>query len=172
MGDAIISDCGLYRYRLERDFYRPGPVAAVFMVNPSTADAKENDATIRKLLGFGSRLGWHSLIVGNVFAYRATDVKRLDWEAYDPVGPDNERHLREIMRASDIHIGGWGQLGKLPSRLRGHWRMIERCASDEGYDLQCWGTAKDGHPRHPLMLGYDTPLQPWKSPDHLTSGRD
>lgn len=172
MSNAIISDCGLYRYRLERDFFRPGPVAAVFMVNPSTADASQDDATIRRLLGFGARLGWHSLIVGNVFAYRATDVKRLDWEASDPVGPQNDRHIREIMRAADVHIAAWGPLAKLPNRLRAHWLLIQQCADDEGYDLQCWGTAKDGHPRHPLMLSYDTALRPWVSPLHPKQSED
>lgn len=161
---AILSDCGLYRYRLERHFYRPGPIAAVFMVNPSTADATENDATIRRLLGFGARLGWHSVIVANVFAYRATDVRKLDWETYDPKGPGNEQHVRQVMRDADVHIAAWGPTAKLPMRLRGAWRMVANCAQDEGYNLHCWGTAKDGHPRHPLMLSYDTPLTPWKEP--------
>ena len=164
---AIISSCGLYRYRLERDFYRPGPIAAVFMVNPSTANATENDATIRRLLGFGARLGWHSLIVGNVFAYRATDVNRLAYEAIDPRGPDNEQHIRKIMRDADIHIAAWGPTSKLPRHLRSDWRMIASCADDEGYDLRCWGVAKDGHPRHPLMLPYESELRPW-SPANLT----
>jgi hypothetical protein len=160
---AVISHCGLYRYILKRDFFRPGPVAAVFMVNPSTADASANDATIRKLLGFGARLGWHGLIVANVCAYRATDVRELGGVP-DPVGPDNERYIRETMRDADLHIAAWGPVAKLPRELREEWRMIDVLAKDEGYDLQCWGTAKDGHPRHPLMLAYDTPLVPWVAP--------
>ena len=162
-GRAEISACGTYRYRLERDFFRPGPIAAVFMVNPSTADAQENDATIRKLLGFGARLGWHSLIVGNVFAYRATDITELR-HAPDPVGPHNERHLAQIFRDADVHIAAWGPRSKLPPALREEWRMVSTIALDEGYDLRCWGTAKDGQPRHPLMLAYDTPLAPWNAP--------
>ncbi|MEO7469918.1 MAG: DUF1643 domain-containing protein [Sphingobium limneticum] len=157
---AIISSCGLYRYRLARDFYRPGPVAAVFMVNPSTADASVNDPTITRLLGFGARLGWHSLIVGNVCAYRATKVRELA-TCGDPVGPDNEHHVRQIMRDADIHIAAWGPVAKLPREHRERWRMVADCAADEGFDLMCWGTAQDGHPRHPLMLAYDTKLQPW-----------
>jgi len=161
---AVISPCGQYRYRLERDFYRPGPVAAVFMVNPSTADATENDATIRKLMGFGARLGWHKLIVGNVCAYRATDIRELRGLGQTAVGRDNELHLRKIMRDSDVHIAAWGPTGKLPVELRDEWRMVDGIARLEGYDLHCWGTAKDGHPRHPLMLAYETTLQPWCAP--------
>lgn len=161
---AIISDCGQYRYRLERDFYRPGPVAAVFMVNPSTADATENDATIRRLLGFGARLGWHKVIVGNVCAYRATDVHELASIGQHAVGPDNERHIAEIMRGADIHIAAWGPVTKLPKSLRNRWKMIAETAKDEGYGLMSWGVAKCGHPRHPLMLSYETALAPWNLP--------
>lgn len=51
---AIISECGLYRVRLERDLGRAGPAVAILGVNPSTADATANDATIRKDIGFGA----------------------------------------------------------------------------------------------------------------------
>lgn len=115
---AIISPCGLYRTRLERDLGRPGPIVAILGVNPSTADATTNDATIRKDIGFGARHGWGRLIKGNKFAYRATDVKVLRSVA-DPVGPDNDAHLEAIMRDADIVIAAWGPLSKLPTPLRG-----------------------------------------------------
>ena len=47
---AVISECGLYRYRLERQTAGAGSTLVV-MVNPSTADAEQDDATIRKLKG-------------------------------------------------------------------------------------------------------------------------
>jgi len=47
-GFAIISPCGQFRYRLERDTSTCGGITAVIMVNPSTADATQDDATIRK----------------------------------------------------------------------------------------------------------------------------
>ena len=53
---AIISACGTYRYRLEREGRGDG-ATAVIMVNPSTADATLDDPTIRKLRGFGDRYG-------------------------------------------------------------------------------------------------------------------
>lgn len=74
---AIISACGRYRYRLERPGTGPG-ATAIIMVNPSTADAELDDATIRKLRGFGARNGWGRLIVGNLFAYRAPDRLRSE----------------------------------------------------------------------------------------------
>ena len=48
---AIISPCGLYRYRLERTVAMEGPVYAFFGINPSTADASVDDATVRNRAG-------------------------------------------------------------------------------------------------------------------------
>lgn len=28
----------------------------------------------------------------------------------------------------------------------------------------CWGTCADGHPRHLLMVSYDTKMVPWERP--------
>lgn len=159
---AIISPCELFRYRLER-VVGPGLTAAVYGVNPSKADHKIDDQTIRKLYGFGKRLSIGRWLVGNPFAYRATDVKELT-NAVDPIGPDNDRHIEQIMRDADLHIVAWGPLSKLPPRLRHRWRAIANIAERVGCQLMCWGTAQDGHPRHPLMLAYDTPLVPWSIP--------
>jgi hypothetical protein len=73
---AIISSCEQFRWRLEREIQVSGIVVALIGVNPSTADATVNDATIRKDMGFGRRLGWGKIIKGNVFAYRATGSLR------------------------------------------------------------------------------------------------
>lgn len=162
-GSAIISDCRTYRYRLERHGLSGAGAVAWIMVNPSTADASEDDPTIRKVIGFSERLSAGWVIVGNVFAYRATDVKLLA-QAADPCGPDNDAHLRQIMADAETVIVGWGPVAKLPPLLRRRYQRIVRIAAELDRPLMCFGTAKDGHPRHPLMLAYDTPLEPWKAP--------
>lgn len=171
---AIISPCGLYRYRLERDLggMLAGPTVAWIMVNPSTADADTDDATIRKVLGFSRRLGAGRVVVGNLFAFRATDIKALRTAA-DPVGPCGGPHMRQIMREADKVIVAWGAGAKLPNPLRFRWMEVARAAEAHGITLHCLGTASDGHPLHPLMLGYDRPLVPWSppgSPNSLTPG--
>ncbi len=160
---AVLSDCGTYRYRLERHGLAGSGAIAWIMVNPSTADASQDDATIRKVIGFSERLGAGWLIVGNKFAYRATDVRDLRWCA-DPRGPDNDRHLAEIMQSAPMVIAAWGPLSKLPPALRKRWTTVKLVADRLGVSLMCLGTAQDGQPRHPLMLAYDTPLVPWKAP--------
>jgi hypothetical protein len=160
---AIISDCGTYRYRLERHALSGAGAVAWIMVNPSTADATTDDATIRKVIGFSERMGAGWAIVGNKFAYRATDVRELKG-ARDPVGPDNDQHLFEIMADAEKVIAAWGPLAKLPPALRRRWYRVARIAEAMGKPLMCFGTANDGHPRHPLMLAYDTPMIEWKRP--------
>lgn len=160
---AVLSPCGNYRYRLERDIGMFGPVAAVIMVNPSTADAKVDDATIRRLIGFGKRLGWSKVIVGNVFAYRATDIRELA-RVNDPIGLDNNGHLEQILGAAEVAIVAWGTVSKLPPALRERWRAVSDIAASLAVPLKCFGVANDGHPRHPLMISYQTVLVEWQNP--------
>lgn len=163
VGSAVISPCGNYRYRLERHGLSGAGAVAWLMVNPSTADAAQDDATIRKVVGFTERLGGGRAIVGNKFAYRATDVRELRTAA-DPRGPENNAHLLRIMGDAPVVIAAWGPLAKLPAQLQRRWRTVCDMADHAGVQLMCLGTAQDGQPRHPLMLAYDTPLVPWKRP--------
>lgn len=164
---AIISDCGTYRYRLERSVIGldggQGAIAFI-MVNPSTADAEADDATIRKVKGFTARMGGSRAIVGNLFAYRATDINALKTAA-DPVGPENDDHLRQILGDADTCIVAWGALSKLPPSLRGRWRNLKSMADRLSVPLQCLGTAKDGHPLHPCMIGYERAVLDWTGPE-------
>jgi hypothetical protein len=133
------------------------------MVNPSTADAEQDDATIRKLKGFGARNGWGRIIVGNLFAYRATDVRELA-TAVDPIGPLNDMHLNIMEDEADRIIVAWGPVTKVPPRIRNRWLDVwgERRAFAPVYSIG--EPAKCGHPKHPLMLAYDTPIVPWYPP--------
>lgn len=157
---AIISDCGRYRYRLEREGRGLGSTA-VIMVNPSTADAEQDDATIRKLRGFGDRNQWGRIVVGNLFAYRATDVRDLRKVA-DPIGPLNNHYLNVILGQADRIIFAWGPVTKQPKVLRRRWQHVDWMARSLGHrPLSIGAPAKCGHPRHPLMLAYAEIMQPW-----------
>lgn len=163
---AVLSSCGTYRYRLERDIsggLLAGRAVAFVMVNPSTADAETDDATIRKVKGFAARMGAGRVIVGNLFAFRATDINALK-TAPDPVGPENDEHLKRILAEAGTCVVAWGALSKLPPHLRQRWIRLANMAAFLGVRLQCLGTAKDGHPLHPCMIGYERPVLAWKEP--------
>jgi hypothetical protein len=159
---AVLSPCGAYRYRLERDVAMEGPIYAFFGVNPSTADASEDDATVRKWIGFAKRWGASRFIVGNVFAFRATDVGRLAY-APDPWGCDNYFHVDQIMAEADILVPCWGSRIKLPKKLHGPLNRFASRFDGYGKPVMTFGRTASGDPKHPLMLGYETVLQPWSA---------
>ena len=175
MTGAIISSCGQYRYRLERrmsdyptvshdamvDAGVAGKTVAFFGVNPSRADAFVDDATVRKWVGFCLRWGVPRFIVGNVFAYRATDVRDLGREI-NPIGADNHWHLGNIAAAADILVPCWGDVGKVPDRLRENFMGARSMLATYKKPIKVFGLTATGCPRHPLMLGYDTPLIDWR----------
>lgn len=160
--NAVISPCGQYRYQLKRQLQGIGSRASVFMVNPSTADATDDDATIRKLIGFGQRLNWSSFTVGNIFAARATDVNDLR-KIVDPFGPMVDGYNLATMIETDLTVVAWGAGGKLPLSLRGKYATIVQFAKMLNRDLYCWGFCQDGEPIHPVMIGYDRQLTKWET---------
>jgi hypothetical protein len=57
-------------------------------------------------------------------------------------------------------VAAWG--GPLPKWLfEISKRSLVWVKSRRSGTLRCFGTTKDGSPRHPLMLAYDTPLVNW-----------
>jgi hypothetical protein len=160
---AVISDCGMYRYRLDRAVQERGVVAAFFGVNGSTAGPVEEDHTTNKWRGFSLRNSFRRYIAGNQFAYRSKDVRNLARVA-DPVGPENARYLAEIIAEADVLIPCWGNSDKVPQRLRHHFDALRSQLFASGKPVLIFGLTNGGDPKHPLMLGYETPLVPWSAP--------
>jgi len=152
--------CGQYRYRLERVLAEHGIVVAYFGVNPSTAGAEVEDQTTMKWRGFAFRMSARKYIAGNPFAFRATDVRALS-RAADPVGPENEQHIRQIVADADLLVPCWGNRSKLPLALRPRLGALTRVLLASGKPVHVFGLTKSGDPLHPLMLGYDTQLVRW-----------
>lgn len=167
---AVISACGTYRQRLDRDLMRPGPVYAYFGVNGSTAGPVENDHTVAKWIGFTTLAGGSRFIVGNAFDLRARDVRELGRHPA-PVSPDNARYLREIIAEADILVPCWGNTGKVPGHLRHHFSDLRDLIFASGKPVKVFGFTKGGDPLHPLTLGYDTPFVVWtrRKPGKATS---
>lgn len=156
---AVFSPDRMFRYRLDRYIGAGEIVAAVFGVNPSTAGEEKNDQTANKWRGFGERLGWRRYIAANPFALVSTDVRGLA-SAPDPFGPDNARHIAEIVAEADILVPCWGRRSKLPNSLRPHLDVLRAVLLGSGKPVMCWGLTACGEPVHPMMLGYSTPLVP------------
>lgn len=162
-GHAVISPDGVYRYRLDRhvgDGTAAPLVFGYFGVNGSTATAETNDQTVKKWIGFTERAGGSRYIVGNAFAFRARDVKALA-SAADPIGPENDAYLYEIMTEADILVPCWGSRDKLPPRLHPRLDLVRDLIFSFNKPVQIFGLTASGDPKHPLSLGYDTILRDW-----------
>lgn len=151
LSGAIFSPCMLYRYKLWRMWDESKPPLLFVMLNPSTADDVDNDATVERCQRRALSMGYGGLMVGNIFAYRSTDPGKL-YEMDDPVGPDNDAAILEMAsRAGDI-VCGWGTDGALHNRGETVIAMIR----DAGYRPKYLVLNQDGSPRHPLYVSYDT----------------
>lgn len=150
-GSAVLSRCGRYRYRLTRTWAPGRPAATFIMLNPSTADADRDDATIRRCLDFAARWGCGRLVVVNLFAWRSPRPADL-LTAPDPVGPDNDTHLAQAATAGGPLVAAWGAHRLAPARAQHLVRMpgMQR--------LTALAVTRSGQPRHPLYLpGHLTP---------------
>jgi hypothetical protein len=157
---AVLSSCGKYRYRLDRSVAMEGGPTFMFLgVNPSTADATTDDATVRKWTGFVKRWGGNRFVVGNAFAYRATDVRELaKLQPADAIGLMNDWHIMQMAMEADVIVPCWGNTSKVPPNLRTRFPFLVEMLKGADKPVQFFGFTKSGDPLHPLMLGYDTPL--------------
>lgn len=153
---AKFSDCREYRYRLWRTWDVGKPTLAFVMLNPSTADEVKNDPTVRRCIGYAKDWGYGTLVVGNIFALRSTDPQGL-YEHDDPVGPENDEHLREIVSEADKVVAAWGSHGEYQGRGREVAEMLEG-------ELVALDTTKAGQPNHPLYQPKDTEPEPYTGP--------
>jgi len=154
---ATISHCGNYRYWLERKWDERHPQVFI-MLNPSTADANEDDRTIRRCINFAKRENAGGIIVVNLFAYRATNPKYLS-SCIDPVGAENISNIRtallygKVTERSIICAWGANKLSKPEAE------KVKRRAKDIGVKLVCFDFNADLSPKHPLYVTSNTQLK-------------
>ena len=163
---AVISADGKYRYRLDRTWDEPmrdmGRVCWV-MLNPSTADAEQDDPTIRRCIGFSRSWGCSSLTVVNLFGFRSTNPAAL-WKltTNEARGQENARHVLEAMREASLVVVAWGAHIAFRSGGNVLYRLprynIEAWAAGP---IRCLGLTSMGQPRHPLYVKADTRLTPF-----------
>lgn len=150
--DAYLSDDRRYRYWLLRVWDDSLPINCTCGVNPSKADEREDDPTIRKDIGFSKRQGSGGLLKVNLSAFRSTDPKEARSQ---PIGEFNEpSHIRryfDTFSAKQMTFC-WGRNGS---------RFFTQAANlrAEFPNAMCFGKNPDGTPRHTLMLPYTTKLE-------------
>jgi hypothetical protein len=133
-----------YRYSLTRH-WAEGPTVAWVMLNPSTADARQDDPTIRRCIAFSRAWGFGALEVVNLFGLRSPHPRDLV-ASDEPVGPGSDRALRAALREAEVVVAAWGNLS---GALRGRDELVQTWLPA---DTACLGVTRQGAPRHPLYV--------------------
>ena len=151
---AIFSTCQQYRYFLSRQISLTGGSILFIGLNPSTADHRYDDPTIRRLRGFTERNGFGSFGIVNLFAYRSADPVLMKGFS-DPVGPDNDAEILKAAKSADLIVAMWGNHGRHKKR---HVEVMSLIV-DLGIPIKCFGHNNNGTPKHPLYLKSNTELK-------------
>lgn len=155
---ADISDCELYRWRLIRDWAEVVPQCLSFeksrtvnfiMLNPSTADGKTDDPTIRRCVSYAKLWGYTKLIVTNLYAFRATSPKDMK-SSDDPIGSENIKHICDNALQSDMVICAWGNNAELD-----YAKTVLKYINHFNDNIKALRITKAGQPAHPLYLPKD-----------------
>lgn len=161
---ALISRCGDYRYWLSRywDNVSEADTVCWVMLNPSTADGKVDDPTVRKCIGFSRQWKFGGLYVVNLFAYRATNPRKI-LEVESPVGKDNSKWLFKIAERSRRVVLGWGGwIGRkdFVVKHRDYVQWVEMILRQTcRHKTYQFGLTQNGQPLHPLYVRYETELE-------------
>jgi hypothetical protein len=157
--DAVISDCGKYRYLLRRTWDHDKQRVLIVMLNPSTADAEIDDNTIRSCIRLCKGLGYGSFEVVNLYAWRATDPDELARVRYS-IGERNNATIEAAIGRCDLAICAWGAHPMAESWQRN--AEVFNLLSARRPAVFCFGLTKSGAPKHPLYIKTGTPLQVYR----------
>ena len=143
---AIISDCGKYRYQLQRKWSNRSPKAMFLMLNPSTACSETNDLTTIRCINFAKKWGFGSICIGNLYPFRAKRPKNLKkWLNSDEFSLNikvrNGMHIRNMVETAEIVVCAWGN----------HQGQPPFWVQEFGGNKLCYlELCKDSTPKHPL----------------------
>lgn len=138
--DAKFSKCGKYRYWLKRIWDWDGAHVMCIGLNPSTANALDDDTTITNLSKLLRENGYGGFYMCNLFALVSTDPEKLR-ECPDPL-KDNDYHLKAVYSQVQDVIFCWGDFKQAEWRVK---KMVEWFP-----DALCLGKTPKGKPFHPL----------------------
>ncbi len=147
---AIFSECGRYRYRLWRTWDQSKPKITFVGLNPSTANADQNDATIRTVMMFAKQWGYGGVFMVNLFPFISTDPTKL---RPDHLG-DNDLHILDCASKSSTIVFAWGA-----------WKVAKERGAEIASrfpNAMAMLLNSDGSPHHPLYLPKSIQLIPYK----------
>jgi hypothetical protein len=154
--DAVFSEDRKFRYALSRK-WSDGPMMLFVGLNPSVADERVDDRTQVRCRNSAKSYGYGGYFMANLFAYISTNARALE-EVGDPIGPDNDSHIRAMLHNSTMTVAAWGCRDR---RTHERAKEVARLLR-EARPIYALETTKDGCPHHPLYLKNDVQLVEWR----------
>lgn len=153
---AIVSEDGRYRYCLTRVWDSKKPILYFVMLNPSTADADEDDPTIKKCVGFAKHNKFGGIFVVNLFALRATEPREMFLWREQAIGFENDEHILKIPRGATVCCA-WGTTAHMYAWSQERIRGVKVILKSLGVRARCVNKSKTDKvekPWHPLYVKY------------------
>ncbi len=149
-----------------------GKKTVVFIgLNPSKANAFNNDKTLIRVINFCSRWNYKNIYVINLFGLISKSPSQLS-KNKDPVGENNDLITFKTLEFWRTNINcdlwlGWGDKGELYKRDRTILKLIKKFSKLESKEnnysrrVLSLGISKKGNPRHPLYMPNESFLKPF-----------
>lgn len=171
---------GNYRWEMRRA-WGAGPCIHWNLLNPSEANAQQDDPTTRRMMGFSFRWGFGSMVVTNVYPFITPNPAALAvWRKRLHAAREDDRGVRDawfsnmevvcrIVRSVDTHVAAWGagadedDVREFLSEIS--WvpdvfgtvvqrRNVDDCGGHRApIEWKCIGITAGGFPIHPLARG-------------------
>lgn len=166
-----------YRYTLQMSYNKDllsqerNKSLTVILKNPSSADERRSDSTIRKVETYV----WQKfpdvgkLNIYNIFAFRATDAIELHQlmqidGLQAGIGKENDHFLIELLKKTDYLICSWGGPSAINKNLyQERIAQVKKIVSKKfmGPVYRVKGKQETSEPLHGLMWGYEYELKPF-----------
>ena len=127
------------RYSLKREWDKSKNKILYIMLNPSLADDKNDDPTIRRLINFTKKFNYGGFLVGNIFTTITPNPKEIDKSK--GMSDKNFEKLLNLINKVDKIVYAWGNSVEEPQHLK---ELI--------LSPKCFGKNLNGTPKHPLYL--------------------
>ena len=133
------------RFSLSRIWDQKKPKLLYIMLNPSIADDKRDDPTIKRLIFFTKKFRYGGFYVANLFTQITPYPKELNMDNLSK--KNNLKIINDLIKKSDSIVYAWGNLVSEPREL------LEIIDSP-----LCFGKNLNGTPKHPLYLPSNSKL--------------
>lgn len=127
-------------------------------LNPSIADDRVPDPTIRKVMGFAEGNGFDSFVMINLYPQRATDGNNLHFELDRSLFDMNLHQIEKLLSKlpNAIILASWGEKILLREYFSKCIRAIVPLTKKHNCSwLKIGQLTKSGHPRHPLYASFE-----------------